>query len=89
VAAQLVRCETSPLANFAEACAAESRADFIHKMKICLKELRETLSWIELIHEAKLVTAARISAILDECEQLGKIFASSVITATKNTKGGK
>ena len=42
VSGQLVRCGTSPAPNYGEAQSAESRADFIHKMKVCLKELRET-----------------------------------------------
>jgi len=43
---QLLRSGTSPMANYAEAQGAESRNDFVHKMKVCLKELRETLAWL-------------------------------------------
>src|SRR4051812_38373500 len=46
VAGQLIRCGSSPAPNYAEAQAAESRSDFVHKMKICLKELRETRVWL-------------------------------------------
>jgi four helix bundle protein len=49
VAGQLVRCGTAGGPNYAEARAAESKKDFIHKMGICLKELRESLSWLDLI----------------------------------------
>lgn len=49
VAGQLVRSGTSPAANYAEACAAESKRDFIHKLGIALRELRESRSWIKLI----------------------------------------
>ena len=48
IGGQLVRSGTSPAPNYEEACAAESRADFVHKLSICLKELRESRSWIRL-----------------------------------------
>ena len=54
VAGQLVRCGSSPGPNYEEACAGESRADFIRKMKICLKELREIRYWLRLIVKTKL-----------------------------------
>ena len=49
IGGQLVRSGTSPAPNYEEACAAESRADFSHKLSICLKELRESRCWIRLI----------------------------------------
>jgi len=49
LAGQMVRCGTSPAANYAEAQSAESRKDFIHKMKVCLKELRETSVWLDIL----------------------------------------
>src|SRR6266550_7212978 len=52
VAGQLVRCGTSPAPNYAEACAAESRGDFVHKLGIVLKELRESRAWLRLIVKA-------------------------------------
>src|SRR5438552_3701865 len=55
VAGQLVRCGTSPAPNYAEAQSAESRNDFIHKMKICLKELREIRVWLLIIQRKPLV----------------------------------
>jgi four helix bundle protein len=51
VARQLIRSSTSPAANYAEAQGAESKRDFVHKMRICLKELRETLVWLTLVDE--------------------------------------
>ncbi|UCC75273.1 MAG: four helix bundle protein [Gemmatimonadota bacterium] len=51
VSKQLIRCGTSASANYAEARSAESRKDFVHKMKVCLKELRETMSWLSLLRE--------------------------------------
>lgn len=56
VAGQLVRCGTSPAPNYEEACAAESRADFAHKLSICLKELRESRCWIRLIIKTEMLT---------------------------------
>ena len=53
IAGQLVRCGTSPGPNYQEGCAAESRADFVHKLGICLKELRESHFWIRLIIKSK------------------------------------
>ncbi len=55
IAGQLIRCGTSPAPNYGEAQSAESRADFIHKMKVCLKELRETRVWLLMIVRAKLI----------------------------------
>lgn len=81
VAGQLVRCGTSPGANYSEACVAESRRDFIHKLKVVLKELRETRYWLRLVRKAELLPEKRIVALLDECDQLCKIIAKSVVTA--------
>jgi four helix bundle protein len=55
IAGQLVRSGTSPAANYAEACAAESKRDFIHKLGITLKELRESRVWVKLILKADLL----------------------------------
>ncbi|MBW2311355.1 MAG: four helix bundle protein, partial [Deltaproteobacteria bacterium] len=49
IAGQLIRCGTSPAPNYGEAKSAESRSDFVHKMKVCLKELRETRVWLLMI----------------------------------------
>jgi four helix bundle protein len=59
VAAQLVRSGTSPLSNHGEAEAAESPADFVHKLRLCLKELRESRRWLRLIHRVPLIEDAR------------------------------
>ena len=81
---QLIKSGTSPAPNYAEACAAESRNDFIHKLSIYLKELRESSIWMELIIEAKLINNEKVRKGLDESEQLSKIIAKSIITAKKN-----
>ena len=84
IAGQLVRSGTSPAPNYAEACAAESRKDFIHKLGITLKELRETRIWLRLIIKAELLPSKRLNVLLDECEQLNNIIARSLITAKSN-----
>lgn len=86
IAGQLVRCGTSPCPNYEEACAAESRTDFIHKMSIVLKELRETRSWLRLIVRADLLPADRLANVEDECCQLCNIIGQSVATAKANRK---
>src|SRR6266581_2790916 len=70
VAGQLVRSGTSPAPNYAEACSAESKKDFIHKLGIALKEIRETRIWLRLIIQAELPPTPRMNVLLDECEQL-------------------
>jgi len=84
VAAQLIRSGTSAAPNYEEGCAAESRADFVHKLSICLKELRELRFWIRLIIQSELLPTKEMSHLQDECTQLCKIVAKSLITAKKN-----
>jgi four helix bundle protein len=84
VAGQLLRSGTSPLPNHAEAQAAESRADFIHKLKVCLKELRESLRWLRLVQRVPLVKPPRkIESLLTETEELVRIFSASIRTAQR------
>lgn len=84
IAGQLVRCGTSPAPNYGEADAAESKNDFIHKLGIVFKELRECRIWIKLIIKARLLPDKRMTALLNECEQLCNIIAKSLITAKAN-----
>ena len=84
VAGQLVRSGTSPAANYAEACGAESRRDFVHKLSICLKELRETQCWLQLIVKAELLSEKQLSVMLDESKQLINIIAKSIVTTKAN-----
>ena len=86
IAGQLLRCGTSPLANHGEVEAAESRKDFLHKLRICLKELRETWRWLRLIGRLELTQSAELRSALIEVEQLIRIFAASVRTAERNAK---
>ena len=87
IAGQLTRCGTSPAPNYGEAQAAESRADFIHKMKVCLKELRETRVWLLMILKANLIKpASKLDSLIDENNQLISIFVTSVNTAREKNK---
>jgi four helix bundle protein len=82
IAGQLVRCGTSPAPNYGEAQGAESRSDFIHKMKVCLKELRETRVWLVMIVRAGLIKpASKLDSLIDENNQLIAIFVKSIQTA--------
>jgi four helix bundle protein len=81
IADQLVRSGTSPLGNYEEACAAESRRDFVHKMRVCLKEVRESRAWLRLAARRNLVSAARLEGLIDESEQLARIIGQSIATA--------
>ena len=86
VAGQLVRCATSPSPNYAEGCSAESREDFIHKLSIVLKELRETGVWLKFIARAELLPKQKLADLLDESRQLENIIAKSLLTAKSNAK---
>src|SRR3712207_637357 len=66
IAGQLVRCGTSPAPNYAEARAAESPADFVHKLAVVLKELRESSVWIRIIIRGQLLPGHRLAELLDE-----------------------
>ena len=86
VAGQLVRSGTSPAPNYEEACAAESRSDFSHKLSICLKELRESRCWIRLIIKTDMLPEHRMGELLDECNQLCNIIGRSIVTTKENKK---
>ena len=85
VAGQILRSGTSPYPNHGEAEDAESREDFIHKLKICLKELRETRRWARLIQRQGWAReSASLPFVLGESDELIRIFFSSVQTAKRN-----
>lgn len=86
IAGQLVRSGTSPAPNYEEVCAAESRADFSHKLSICLKELRESRCWIRLIMKTEMLPEHRMGELLDECNQLCNIIARSIVTTEGKAK---
>ena len=87
IAGQLVRSGTSPYPNHGEAQAAESPKDFVHKLRISLKELRETQLWLKLIQRVPLLKQPeKIDIVLEETEELIKIFVASIRTAEKKKK---
>lgn len=84
---QLVRSGTSGASNYGEAQSAESRRDFIHKIKIILKELRESLICLKIVQRSKLYkNEDKIVTAKDEANELISIFVKSVETAQKNLK---
>jgi len=87
MAGQLIRCGTSPALNYGEAQSAESRKDFIHKMKVVLKELRETSICFKIIKRKALIKPPeRINSVLDECNELISILVTSISTAQRNKR---
>src|ERR1700693_2209587 len=86
IAGQLLRCGTSPYGNHGEVEAAESRKDFIHKLKICLKELKESRRWLRLLEKAAMLSGPKTGSILHETEELIMIFFASIRTAERNAK---
>ncbi len=83
IANQLLRSATSAGANYEEACGAQSMADFIHKLQIVLKEMRESLYWLKLIQKSETLKDKNLNDIVSETKQLNNIIAKSVITAKK------
>ena len=81
---QIIRSGTSPASNYAEAQGAESRSDFIHKLKISLKELRETQVWLKIIAKAELIENKRLEPLLGENDELVSILFKSIQTAKQN-----
>jgi len=85
LAAQLIRSGTSVSLNYGEAQSGESRKDFIHKMKVVLKELRETFVCLKIIYKTKLFKSdQKIKNAMKENDELISIFVKSVATAQKN-----
>jgi four helix bundle protein len=83
----LLKSGTSPYPNHGEAQAAESPKDFIHKLRISLKELRESQRWLKLIQRVPLIKSSELlEAILQETEELIRIFVTSIKTAQKKRK---
>src|SRR5256885_17253387 len=84
IAGQLLRCGTSPYGHHGAVESAESRKDFVHKLKVCLKELRETRRWLRLVSRLKKMNRdPRLVACLAEAEELIRIFVASVRTTER------
>ena len=89
-AGQLLRSGTSPALNYGEAQVAESRNDFIHKMKICLKELKESHIALQIIMRKPLISEnAEVEQCISECKELIAIFLKSIDTANQNSRNEK
>jgi len=87
IAGQLLRAGTSPASNYGEAQSAESRRDFVHKMKIALKELREAYVWLKIIRCKNLVgNSDGLNQSLSENNELISIFVTSIMTAQRNMR---
>jgi len=86
VAGQILRSGTSPAPNYGEARGAESRADFVHKTRIVLKELNETSIWLRIIERSRLLKRDLLVEIIQENGELCKIFTASLKTAKDAVK---
>ena len=84
IADQLLRSSTSVAANYAEATEAESTADFLHKLKISMKELKESRVW--LLFAARLSGSPDVSSLLDESMELIRMLGKSIATASKRAQ---
>jgi len=89
IAGQILRSGTSPAPNYGEAQGAESRSDFIHKMRVCLKELRETKVWLRMIERAVLIDSTKLHPLLRESDELVAIFTTSIKTAREKGEKGR
>ncbi len=83
IGGQLISAGTSSGANYEEGCGAESRSDFIHKMSIVLKELKESRFWLRLINRTQMLSPKDVHPAIGECEELCAIIGKSVSTAKK------
>ena len=83
VAGQIMRSGTSPAPNYGEARGAESHADFVHKVRIVLKELNETSIWLRIINLSNMLPKSLIIDIAGENKELCRIFASTLATARR------
>jgi four helix bundle protein len=81
IAGQILRSGTSAAPNYAEARSAESRADFIHKLRIVVKELNETHVWLRVVTKGGLLKAELLADLSEECAELKRIFGASLRTA--------
>ena len=83
---QVLRSGTSIGANIVEAGEAQSKADFIHKLSISLKEATETQYWLELLHDGEFINADAASSMINDCRELQRMLTSSIKTAKSRLK---
>ena len=88
VAGQMLRAGTAPAPNYGEAQGAESRRDFIHKLRLCLKELRETQVWLKFVRHLEMMPGSELEPALAESDELIAIFVASIATAQRNRAAG-
>jgi four helix bundle protein len=84
IAGQILRSGTSPAPNYGEARGAESHADFVHKLRIVLKELNETAIWLRIIERSRLLKSELISDIIRESTELCRLFTASLKTVRRS-----
>ena len=84
---QLFRSSTSIAANYAESCEAESAKDFVHKLKVAMKELSETRIWLRLIGEAGYIKTAKLADLIGESREISRILSASVTTTKRKIRG--
>lgn len=89
LAGQVTRSGASPALHYGEAQAAESRSDFIHKMKVAVKELRETNNCLKIINKMNWFEEDGLNSQQSECNELISIFIKSITTAQKNREADK
>lgn len=77
---QLLRSGTAPAAHYVEARGAESDNDFVHKLKLCLKELNESRVWLKIITRSDMLAESRLQSIADENDELCRIISASIRT---------
>ena len=85
IAGQILRSGTSPAPNYGEARGAESRADFVHKLRVVLKELNETSIWLRVIHRSRMLKGNLLADIIRENVELCRIFTASLKTARSSS----
>ena len=85
VGEQVLRSGTAPAAHYAEARDTESTKDFVHTLKLCLKELNETRVWLKMITQSEMLANAQLQSIIQECDELCRIINASI----KTTLAGK
>ena len=86
IAAQILRSGTSPAANYGEARGAESHADFVHKVRIVLKELNETSIWLRILKRSEIVNPKLLTGIVQETKELCRSFSTTLRSARDKKK---
>lgn len=89
IAGQIMRSGTSPAPNYGEARGAESHNDFVHKLRIVLKELNETSIWLRIIERSQLLKRALLTEIIGENKELCRILTASLKTARNGRQNDK